>query len=311
MKKITTFLGCVGVVCLFWGCSDNDILTPNGPIAEDQAVSSAKESPVAASSSSLADAPATSSSSIVSSDPNLTPSSSSGKRDTVVVPRDSIVRQEIDSKASENLNYSSGVFCWSDECKTKYAGMTSNPDLQSSSSALSIDIGMSEEAKVPPVINGNTMTDARDNQQYKLETVEGTRWMAENLRYRTENGSFCEDKEGNDVCTKHKSVYYSYGVAQRVCPMGWRLPTADEVSVAAEKQPNDWWVIGGRFKLTEEGKVDAFGLDDGQGYIWIIQDDKNTSWRIKAYSGDAVEKDFQASEGPRAYNVRCVEGTDE
>ena len=308
MKKITTFMGCVGVVCLFWGCSsEDDILTPNGLMAEEPAISSAKEAPATVSSSSTA-SPATSSSSIASSDPSQILSSSSGKRDTVRVPRDSIVLQDVDLSKIETPNYSSGVFCWSDDCKTKYAGMTSNPDLQPSSSSLSIDIGMSEEAKVPPTITGTTMTDNRDNQQYPLETIGSTRWMGENLRYRTENGSFCEDKEGNDVCTKNKSVYYTYGVAQRVCPQGWRLPTAAEVSVAAETKPNSWWVIGGRFKLNEEGKIDAFGLDDGQGYIWILQDGNNTSWRIKAYSGDEVEKAFQASEGPRAYNVRCVEG---
>jgi hypothetical protein len=187
--------------------------------------------------------------------------------------------------------------------------MTSNPDLQSSSSALSIDIGMSEEAKVPPTISGNTMTDMRDNQSYKLETVAGVRWMAENLRYKTENGSFCEDKEGNDVCAKNKSVYYTYGVAQRVCPMGWRLPTQAEVEAAATSKPDSWWTIGGRFKISDDGGEVTFGLDDGQGYIWIIQSGNYTSWRIKSYSGDSVEKDFQSSEGPRAYNVRCVEGT--
>ena len=110
------------------------------------------------------------------------------------------------------------------------------------------------------------------------------------------------------MCTKNKSVYYSYGVAQRVCPQGWRLPTAEEVTAAADAKPDSWWVIGGRFKLDQDGKVEAFGLDDGQGYIWIIQDGNNTSWRIKAYSGEDVEKAFQTSEGPRAYNVRCVEG---
>ena len=308
MKKITTFLGCVGVVCLFWGCSDNDILTPNGPIAEDQAVSSAKESPVAASSSSLADAPATSSSSVNNSNSNPTPSSSDGKPDPVIIPRDSIVHQDIDAKASESLNYSSGVFCWSDECKSKYAGMTSNPELQSSSSALSIDIGISEEAKVPPTISGNTMTDMRDTQSYKLETVAGTRWMAENLKYRTESGSFCTN-DGKDVC--EKGVFYSYGTAQRVCPMGWRLPTAEEVKAADGAKTDDWWIIAGRFKLNESGEPTEFGLTDGQGYIWIIQDqDNNTAWRVKSYSGEDAEKAFQKSEGPRAYNVRCVEGAD-
>ena len=111
MKKITTFMGCVGVVCLFWGCSsEDDILTPNGLMAEEPAISSAKEAPATVSSSSTA-SPVTSSSSIANSDPSQILSSSSGKRDTVRVPRDSIVLQDVDLSKIETPNYSSGVFC--------------------------------------------------------------------------------------------------------------------------------------------------------------------------------------------------------
>jgi hypothetical protein len=217
-----------------------------------------------------------------------------------------VIREKLGS--IESPNYSSGVFCWSEECKKKYAGQTSNPEFKSSSS-MTIDISMSQEAQVPPTKSGNILTDNRDGTKYKLETINGTLWMAENLKYRSASGSFCETSDGTDVCTKNKGVYYSYGVAQRVCPAGWRLPTQDEVTAAASAQPDSWWVIGGRFKIDNEGKATEFGLDDGQGYIWIIQNGDYTSWRIKAYSNDTVEKDFQTSEGPRAYNVRCVEGT--
>lgn len=310
MKKITTFLGCVGVVCFFWGCSsDSDLLSPGATLADEPAITPANDTPANLSSAAQAPISSSSSTTLPPDEKNPNPGTPEVRHDTVT--KTVIIQKDPNLGETPTPNYRQDeVFCWSDECRAKYAGMTSNPDLQSSSSALSIDIGMSEEAKVPPTISGNTMTDMRDNQSYKLETVANTRWMAENLRYRTENGSFCEDKEGNDVCAKNKSVYYTYGVAQRVCPMGWRLPTADEVTAAAAAQPDSWWVIGGRFKLDEEGKVSEFGLNDGQGYIWIIQNGSNTSWRIKAYSGEDVEKAFQSSEGPRAYNVRCVEGAD-
>ena len=83
----------------------------------------------------------------------------------------------------------------------------------------------------------------------------------------------------------------------------------EEVDAADKTQPHEWWTVGGRFKIDNEESPE-YGLAKEQGYIWIIQNGSNTSWRIKAYSGEDVEKAFQSSEGPRAYNVRCVEGAD-
>ena len=307
MKKITTFLGCVGVVCLFWGCSsDSDLLSPENTLADNPAITPADNNPANISSSSTQQAPVSSSSVTDTQKPNPTTEPGNEKPDSIIVTKPVVVIQDPNLGDIPSPNYSSGVFCWSAECEAKYAGMDSNPDLKSSSS-MSIDIGMSEEAKVPPTISGNTMTDMRDNQQYKLETVAGTLWMAENLKYRTENGSFCEN-DGKDVC--EKGVFYSYGTAQRVCPLGWRLPTEAEVKAADDAKGDSWWIIAGRFKLNDSGEPIEFGLTDGQGYIWIIQSGENTAWRIKAYSGEDAEKAFQKSEGPRAYNVRCVQGED-
>ena len=306
MKKITTFLGCVGVVCLFWGCASEDILDANATFAdsEEEVISSSVSDNTPTSSSSSKKA---TSSSSAKTEPKTEPSTTSSAStpavpDTVVTPV--IIKEKIGN--IESPNYSSGVFCWTEECKTKYAGQTSNPEFPSSSS-MTIDISMSQEAQVPPTKDGNTLKDNRDSKTYKLETVAGTVWMAENLKYKTETTGFCTTSDGKDVCDK--GVFYSYGVAQRICPAGWRLPTREEVEAADKAKGDDWWIIAGRFKLSESGEATEFGLSDGQGYIWIIQDGDLTSWRIKAYSGDDVEKDFQKGEGPRAYNVRCVEGT--
>ena len=309
MKKITTFLGCVGVVCLFWGCSsDSDLLSPGATLADEPAITPANDTPATLSSSSVQTPTSSDAGTVAPDGTNPNPGKPTEvKHDTVT--KTVIIQQDPNLGDTPTPNYRQDeVFCWTDECRAKYAGMTSNPEIQSSSS-ISIDISMSQEAQVPPTKSGNTLTDNRDNNTYPLETIDGTTWMSENLRYRTEVGSYCQNSEGDDVCTKNKSVYYTYAVAQRVCPMGWRLPTQAEVEAAATSKPDSWWTIGGRFKISDDGGEVTFGLDDGQGYIWIIQSGNYTSWRIKSYSGDSVEKDFQSSEGPRAYNVRCVEGT--
>jgi hypothetical protein len=169
-----------------------------------------------------------------------------------------------------------------------------------------IDIGMSVEQPVYPKIEGDKMTDLRDNQTYKLITIGGTRWTDSNIKFKPTKGFYCEDGEGEDVCAKY-GVFYSYGAAQSACPSGWRLPTQAEVEAADAVQPHEWWTIGGRFKLDESGNATEYGLSDGQGYIWIVQNDSYSSWRVKDYSEDK-EHAFQKSEGHRAYNVRCVQG---
>ena len=281
MKKITTFLGCVGVVCLFWGCSSEDILDANATLAdsEEEAISSSisDKTPTSSSSSSKK---ATSSSSAEKEKPKDTTklSSSSGKVRTDTVVTQVFVKDK--NEKVETPNYSSGVFCWSDECKTKYAGQTSNPEFKSSSS-MTIDISMSQEAQIPPTKNGTTLTDNRDGKTYKLQTVSGTLWMTENLKYASSSGYYCKDGEGNDMCAKYGG-FYTYGVAQRICPVGWRLPTQAEVEAAKDVVDFEWWTIGGRFEINGDGDT-KYGQAEEQGRYWLTNTTSN-SVRIENYS---------------------------
>mgnify|MGYP003552540390 CR=1 FL=1 len=123
----------------------------------------------------------------------------------------------------ETPNYSSGVFCWSQECETKYAGMTSNPDLQSSSSAISIDIGMSEEVheidntrpfqvgevEIVPIRGKHSerfevtgfrigpmayMTDFKHLVEGEIEKLRGVELLVVNaLRFKPHDSHFCVD----------------------------------------------------------------------------------------------------------------------
>ena len=291
MKKITTFLGCVGVVCLFWGCSsDSDILTPGGTLAEDPVLSSASNSNSAPSSSTIS--PVTSSSSIGSANPNPTPSSGEVKHDTLT--RQVFIRKGLDSVVVP-YSSSSPAFCWTDECRAN------PPVIPSSSSALTIDIGMSVEAQDPPTISGNAMTDNRDGNTYKLQTVAGKLWMAENIKYKTSSGLYCEAGE-KDVCATYGG-FYTYAAAQRACPGEWRLPTPAEVVAANEVVGHTWWTVGGRFKL-DTGEKPQYGLDSEQGYLWLESDGENNAWRVEDYSEKKLEELTSAAD--RAFNVRCV-----
>lgn len=122
------------------------------------------------------------------------------------------------------------------------------------------DESMPESPSPITVADGTegTFTDPRDNEEYKTVVIAGKEWMAENLRYAyrgktktLDSSSFCYQ---NSSCDKHGRLYTwsaamdSAGVIEGnvanncgnssnckaripvrgVCPVGWRLPVAQE-----------------------------------------------------------------------------------
>ena len=90
-----------------------------------------------------------------------------------------------------------------------------------------------------------TMVDARDGKAYCTVMINGTRWLAENLRYVPEgDGHWCPDEDAA-LCDDYGVLYWwttAVGVEatyleaeadldeplQGVCPSGWHLPTHAE-----------------------------------------------------------------------------------
>jgi len=304
MKKITTFLGCVGVVCLFSGCSSEDdlgkIITPSAPVAE--VVPSSDSKAPASSGNSTAN-----SSAVLNSSSNTAPQSGSSAMSSGAAVPDTVHKQVvIKSSASSYPDpyFSSGIFCWTAECETKWAGVTSSSAAPKSSSSMTIDIGMSVETPVEPTINGNTLIDNRDNQSYPLQKGGSALWMASNMKYKTKNGTYCTEQDGKDVCDTY-GMFYTYAAAQSACPYGWRLPTQAEVEAMRETVDFEWWAIGGRFEISDNGASSQYGQAEEQGRLWVIAENSVNSVRIENYSGNKFVFE-NASATERAFNVRCI-----
>ena len=307
MKKITTFLGCVGVVCLFWGCSsDSDLLSPGATLADEPAISSATDSPASSGSTTK-----TSSSSTATVDKDKPTSSAAvSKQDTIKEHR-----YIQDSIAVETPNYlNNPFFCWDESSESCKAAKEAAATIQSSSS-ITINIGgegggTQIDNSIPPVINGLQMTDMRDTQSYALVEVGGKLWMAQDINIALPN-SQCYDE--NDAKCASYGRLYTFSAAQNACPAGWKLPSREEAQtlINAESYP---WSYSGRCKDGECGFLEGMGFHwttaepkDGDknygndGAVIIVEKNPDSD-----YAAD-VAKFFQVDSRTKRFSVRCIQ----
>ena len=81
-----------------------------------------------------------------------------------------------------------------------------------------------------------TLVDERDGHEYKTVEINGTTWMAENLKYESSN-SICK-KDSCDIYGLHYT--YPFTKTEELCPVGWHVSTtADWASLLAFARAND------------------------------------------------------------------------
>jgi len=103
--------------------------------------------------------------------------------------------------------------------------------------------------------------DERDDQKYQaVKMPDGSVWMAENLRFKTDD-SWCY-KNSEDNCNKYGRLY-DWNTAKSACPKGWHLPSKNEwkelVTVI------DLVTGGNKMKSTSGWKESNSGMKMGSG----------------------------------------------
>ncbi|GBU20475.1 hypothetical protein R80B4_00353 [Fibrobacteres bacterium R8-0-B4] len=103
------------------------------------------------------------------------------------------------------------------------------------------------------------LADPRDGQKYKTAVIGGQTWMAENLNYQTESGSWCYGNSA-DSCAKYGRLY-DWNTAKTVCPDGWKLPSYKEWMLLSESAGGAEF-SGKRLKSTSGWNENGNGTDD-------------------------------------------------
>jgi uncharacterized protein (TIGR02145 family) len=168
-----------------------------------------------------------------------------------------------------------------------------------------------------------SFTDSRDGQTYRTIKIGGRWWMAQNLNYATEIGSWTME---NDSTGSQFGRFYNWEAAKKAVPVGWHLPSKQEFQTLLDS-------LGGNdeelyLKLIKGGESgfnvlltgshqQAYGRRGGAANIWSstlwwfssLFGLTENPWRLGlgSHKGKFYAQIGHFAESDYGFNVRCVQ----
>lgn len=176
-----------------------------------------------------------------------------------------------------------------------------------------------------PIRKEKIYTDPRDREEYAWLIIGKQTWLGENLRYRTDTGSWVY----NETNAHSLGRLYDWETAQKVCPEGWRLPTDNEweelmvflggEGVAGGKMKDDGfdnWNYPNKGATNESGfnvlpggyrgYDGAFHNMFGKAFFWSSTEmNTNSAW-IRVLSKDNKKMQKIYFNKQNGLSVRCI-----
>ncbi len=166
------------------------------------------------------------------------------------------------------------------------------------------------------------LIDSRDKKQYKTVKIGTQLWMAENLNFITDQGSYCHNND-YDICFTYGRLY-DWETASYSCPNGWHLPSLEDWNLLFDflgekegdqlRSDHDWLAESNGTNssgfnalpasyLTEYGEFMAIG---GYAFFWTsTENNANSAWSVMlSYNTEGSEKNFYNTKN--AFSVRCL-----
>jgi len=167
----------------------------------------------------------------------------------------------------------------------------------------------------------NSFTDSRDGKTYKTVKIGEQTWMADNLNYATNSGSWCYNNNSSN-CDKYGRLY-NYETAVSACPSGWRLPSKNDFDTLLNKAGvksgtafNELKKDGSsNFNMFMGGWCSNYGDYSNleySGYIWsstVYDADSDWSWSLNL-ENSKMDVSMGSSKRTIGLSVRCIKGSE-
>jgi len=170
----------------------------------------------------------------------------------------------------------------------------------------------------------NKFTDPRDGNSYKIISVNGVTWMAENLKLIIPGSdAYFFDNNPNNVPSC--GVLYDWKTAVKACPDGWHLPSGSEFyALVNHFEVEESWESSGSGPVSFDIKLagmqnyeGTFTEMDESAYFWTSTEYNENEAEYFSYlvlndhvvidiSRKVDTPDIHGSEKVNKYSVRCV-----